>query len=153
MERYRRGSENLQVIERSALVTHTAGQMYSLVNDVGSYPEFLPWCTSARVRDESETQRLASITVAWGILRTAFTTRNTLQRDAKILMNLVDGPFKNLTGEWRFDSIGARGSRVSFRVEFEFTNRLTAVALSAAFEALCSTIVDAFVARANKTYR
>jgi ribosome-associated toxin RatA of RatAB toxin-antitoxin module len=68
-------------------------------------------------------------------------------------MNLVDGPFRELTGQWRFDSIGERGSRVSFRVEFEFKNRLTAVALSKAFEALCSTIVDAFVTRANKTYQ
>jgi len=143
----------LQVIERSAIVTHTAGQMFSLVNDVGRYPEFLPWCTGARVHDESETQRLASITVAWGILKTAFTTRNTLQHDTKILMALVDGPFRELTGEWRFDAIGGRGSRVSFRVEFEFKNRLTAVALSAAFESLCSTIVDAFVTRADKTYR
>jgi ribosome-associated toxin RatA of RatAB toxin-antitoxin module len=68
-------------------------------------------------------------------------------------MALVDGPFRALTGEWRFDAIGGRGSRVSFRVEFEFKNRLTAVALSAAFESLCSTIVDAFVTRADKTYR
>jgi ribosome-associated toxin RatA of RatAB toxin-antitoxin module len=143
----------LQVIERSAIVTHTAGQMFALVNDVGRYPEFLPWCTGARVRDESENQRLASITVAWGLLKTAFTTRNTLDPDRNILMNLVDGPFRELTGQWRFDSIGERGSRVSFRVEFEFKNRLTAVALSKAFEALCSTIVDAFVTRANKTYQ
>jgi ribosome-associated toxin RatA of RatAB toxin-antitoxin module len=143
----------LQVIERSAIVTHTAGQMFALVNDVGRYPEFLPWCTGARVRDESETQRLASITVAWGLLKTAFTTRNTLAPDKNILMNLVDGPFRELTGEWRFDSIGERGSRVSFRVEFEFKNRLTAIALSKAFESLCSTLVDAFVTRANRTYR
>jgi ribosome-associated toxin RatA of RatAB toxin-antitoxin module len=67
-------------------------------------------------------------------------------------MHLVDGPFRNLTGEWHFDAIGERGSRVRFRVEFEFKNRLIAAALSAAFEALCSTIVDAFVLRAQKIY-
>ena len=78
--------------------------------------------------------------------------RNTLVKDSLILMHLVDGPFRNLTGEWHFDAIGERGSRVRFRVEFEFKNRLIAAALSAAFEALCSTIVDAFVLRAQKIY-
>jgi ribosome-associated toxin RatA of RatAB toxin-antitoxin module len=142
----------LQVVERSAMVTFTAKQMFDLVNDVGHYPDFLPWCTGARVDEESETQRVASVKVARGVLRTEFTTRNTLKRDAQILMRLVDGPFRDLIGEWRFDAIGERGSRVSFRVEFEFKNRLTAAALGAAFEAVCSTIVDAFVARAQKIY-
>jgi ribosome-associated toxin RatA of RatAB toxin-antitoxin module len=142
----------LQVIERSAIVTYTAAQMFALVNDVARYPEFLPWCTGARVREESPTQRLATVCISRGLLRTEFTTRNTLTRDAAILMNLVDGPFRSLTGNWRFDGIGERGSRVSFRVEFEFKNRLAAAALGAAFEALCGSIVDAFVARAQKTY-
>jgi ribosome-associated toxin RatA of RatAB toxin-antitoxin module len=142
----------LHVIERSAIVTYTAAQMFALVNDVGRYPEFLPWCTGARVADESDTRRLASLRIARGVLRTEFTTRNTLVKDSQILMHLVDGPFRNLAGEWRFDAIGERGSRVRFRVEFEFKNRLTAVAMSAAFEALCSSIVDAFVTRAQKVY-
>jgi ribosome-associated toxin RatA of RatAB toxin-antitoxin module len=142
----------LHVIERSAIVTYTAAQMFALVNDVGRYPEFLPWCTGARVADESDTQRLASLRIARGVLRTEFTTRNTLVKDSQILMHLVDGPFRNLAGEWRFDAIGERGSRVRFRVEFEFKNRLTAAAMSAAFEALCSSIVDAFVTRAQKVY-
>ena len=142
----------MHVIERSAIVTYTAAQMFALVNDVGRYPEFLPWCTGARVADESDTQRLASLRIARGVLRTEFTTRNTLVKDSQILMHLVDGPFRNLAGEWRFDAIDERGSRVRFRVEFEFKNRLTAAAMSAAFKALCSSIVDAFVTRAQKVY-
>jgi ribosome-associated toxin RatA of RatAB toxin-antitoxin module len=147
-----RRSSLLQVIERSAIVTFTAAQMFALVNDVARYPEFLPGCTGARVEDESDIQRLASVCIARGMLRTEFTTRNTLTRDAQILMTLVDGPFRSLTGVWTFTDIGGRGSRVSFRVEFEFKNRLTAAALGSAFESLCGSIIDAFVARARKTY-
>ncbi|MEA3106913.1 MAG: hypothetical protein QOI88_1518 [Gammaproteobacteria bacterium] len=142
----------MQVVERSAMVTFTAKQMFDLVNDVGRYPEFLPWCAGARVEDRSDTERVASVKVARGMLRTEFTTRNTLKRDVQILMHLIDGPFRDLIGEWRFDAIGERGSRVSFRVEFEFKNRLTAAALGGAFESVCSTIVDAFVLRAQKIY-
>jgi ribosome-associated toxin RatA of RatAB toxin-antitoxin module len=142
----------LQVVERSAMVTFTTAQMFELVNDVARYPEFLPWCSGAHVEETSESERLASIKVSRGVLRTDFTTRNTLKKDAQILMRLVDGPFRSLLGEWRFDPIGARGSRVTFRVEFEFKNRLTAAAFGAAFEALCGTIVDAFALRAQKIY-
>lgn len=142
----------MQVIERSAIVTFSPAQMFALVNDVGRYPEFLPWCVEARVDEVSDTERLASIKVARGVLRTEFTTRNLLKENAQILMRLVEGPFRELTGEWRFDAIGERGSRVHFRVQFEFKSRLTAVAFSAAFEALCGTMVDAFVQRAQKIY-
>lgn len=142
----------MPVVERSAMVTFTAKQMFDLVNDVARYPEFLPWCTGARVEDRSDTERVASVKVSRGVLRTEFTTRNTLHKDTRILMHLVDGPFRDLVGEWRFEAIGERGSRVSFRVQFEFKNRLTAAALGGAFEAVCSTIVDAFALRAQKIY-
>ena len=142
----------MQVVERSALVTYTAAQMFALVNDVARYPEFLPWCVAARVADVSATERLATLKVARGVLQTEFTTRNTLQHNAQIHMELTHGPFRDLTGEWRFEAIGARGSRVHFRVVFEFKNRLTATAFNAVFEAMCGTIIDAFVLRAQTIY-
>lgn len=142
----------MQVVERSAMVTFTAAQMYELVNDVSRYPEFLPWCTGSSVREVSDTERLASVKVARGALRTEFTTRNELEKNAGIVMHLVEGPFRQFTGRWQFTPIGDRGSRVNFHVEFEFKNRLTAVAFNAVFETLCGTIIDAFVSRAQKIY-
>ena len=142
----------LQVIERSAIVGFSPAQMFELVNDVARYPEFLPWCAGARVSDESDTERIASVSIARGPLRTEFTTRNTLTRHEQILMTLEEGPFRELQGVWRFEDIAGRGSRVKFRVEFEFKNRLTALALGSAFEALCGSIVEAFVVRAQRIY-
>jgi ribosome-associated toxin RatA of RatAB toxin-antitoxin module len=142
----------MQVVERSALVTFTPAQMFALVNDVPRYPEFLPWCVAARVEDVSPTERLAGLKIAHGVLQTEFTTRNTLVADKQIDMRLTHGPFRDLTGAWRFDAIGDRGSRVHFKVEFEFKNRLTSAAFNAVFEALCGSIVDAFATRAQKIY-
>ena len=142
----------MQVVERSALVTYTAAQMFALVNDIARYPDFLPWCVGARVEEVSPDERIAALKVARGVLQTEFTTRNTLQQDAQIHMQLMHGPFRNLVGEWRFEPIGTRGSRVHFRIEFEFKNRLTASAFNAVFESLCGTIVDAFVERAQTVY-
>jgi len=142
----------MQVVERSALVTYTPAQMFALVNDVAHYPDFLPWCVGVRIEEVSATERIAALKVARGVLQTEFTTRNTLVQDGQIHMQLMHGPFRDLTGLWRFEGIGTRGSRVQFRVEFEFKNRLTAAAFDAAFEALCGGIVDAFVQRAQKIY-
>ena len=142
----------LQVVERSAIVKYTPGQMFALVNDVGHYPEFLPWCVGSRVLEASESHQVATVKIAVGVMRTEFTTRNALRPDEAITMELLDGPFRSLTGQWGFAAIGDRGSRVQFRVEFEFKNRLTAAALSSTFETLCGTLVDAFVQRAKVVY-
>ncbi len=139
-------------VERSAIVPYTAAQMFALVNDVARYPEFLPWCDGASVEQIGETERLASVNVARGLLRTRFTTRNVLKPDREIAMQLVEGPFQSLAGQWSFDSIGERGSRVSFRIEFEFKNPLLAMTFNAVFESLCGSIVEAFVVRARKIY-
>lgn len=142
----------MQVVERSALVSYSPAQMFALVNDVGRYPEFLPWCVGSSVEEISPLERVASVKVARGVLKTEFTTKNTLKPDEAIHMQLQSGPFKNLKGQWRFDNIADKGARVTFRVEFEFKNSLMMSAFNAAFESLCGGIVDAFVNRARKIY-
>jgi len=142
----------MQVVERSALVVYTPAQMFALVNDVARYPDFLPWCVGVKVEEVSPTERIAALKIARGVLQTEFTTRNTLLPDAQIHMQLMHGPFRDLTGLWRFEAIGDRGSRVEFRVQFEFKNRLTAAAFDAVFETLCGSIVDAFAQRAQRVY-
>ena len=145
-------NDRMQVVERSALVIYTPAQMFALVNDVARYPDFLPWCIGVKVEEVSATERIAALKIARGVLQTEFTTRNTLLPDAQIHMQLLHGPFRDLTGLWRFEAIGARGSRVEFRVQFEFKNRLTAAAFDAVFETLCGSIVDAFAQRAQRVY-
>ena len=126
--------------------------MYALVSDVASYPQFLPWCVGSSVQPVSDSQVIATVKVARSVLRTSFTTRNTLVPERSITMNLEEGPFRSLKGQWSFDPIGTEGSRVSFRVQFEFDNRLMAAALNAAFESVCATMVGAFVERARAVY-
>jgi ribosome-associated toxin RatA of RatAB toxin-antitoxin module len=142
----------LKVVERSALVKHTPAQMFALVDDVPRYPEFLPWCVGARIESASTTERLAQLRIARGAINLEFTTRNTLESDSQILMQLIEGPFNHLTGRWNFDPIGDRGSRVRFKVDFEFKNRLMGMALNPVFESVCDKIVDAFVLRALEIY-
>ncbi|HAZ78056.1 MAG TPA: type II toxin-antitoxin system RatA family toxin [Enterobacteriaceae bacterium] len=139
-------------ISRTALVPYSAEQMYQLVNDVKSYPEFLPGCTGSRVLEASPTQMTAAVDVSKAGISKTFTTRNTLTDNQSILMQLVDGPFKQLMGGWRFTPLSPDACRIEFNLDFEFTNKLIELAFGHVFKELASNMVQAFTHRAKEVY-
>ena len=139
----------MREVKRSALVSQPPARLYELINDIDSYPRFLPWCTHARVLSRTDAEIIASIGVRQGALTGEFTTRNTLTPDRRIDMHLVEGPFRTLEGTWLLAPIEALGCRVEFTVNFEFKNRLTAVLLEPLFAQSIGSLVDAFVQRAR----
>jgi ribosome-associated toxin RatA of RatAB toxin-antitoxin module len=138
-------------IQRSAEVTYSAEQMFELVNDVASYPKFLPWCREARVLASGDGWVRARVAMAKGALQHAFTTRNELEWGRRIRIRLEDGPFKRLEGDWRFEPT-QRGCRVSLDLEFEFAGRMLSAVLGPVFNQIASTLVDSFVRRADEVY-
>ena len=139
-------------IARSAHVPHTASEMYRLVLDVESYPEFLPGCSDARVEEQSETHQVATVVAAKSLKQTHFTTRNRLEPESAIHVRLVDGPFKRLEGSWRFTDLGESGCRADLEVEFTFASRLLATLMGPAFTRVCESLVNAFLRRADAIY-
>lgn len=141
-------------IQKSALVPYSTAQMYALVADVESYPQFLPWCTSAQVLAREEHEVTAQVALSKSGIRQNFATRNRLFRDERIDMQLVSGPFKRLSGHWRFDPVGveANGSMVSLHLEFEFSSRLLAMTFGKAFQSIANSMIDAFCKRAGHLY-
>ena len=140
-------------ISRTALVPYSAEQMYQLVNDVKSYPEFLPGCTGSRVIDASANQMTAAVDVSKAGISKTFTTRNTLTDNQTILMQLVDGPFKKLMGGWKFTPLSEDACRIEFQLDFEFTNKLIELAFGRIFKELAGSMVQAFTTRAKEVYR
>ncbi|MBK4716442.1 MULTISPECIES: type II toxin-antitoxin system RatA family toxin [Tenebrionibacter/Tenebrionicola group] len=140
-------------ISRTALVPYSAEQMYQLVNDVKSYPEFLPGCVGSRILESSQQQMTAAVDVAKAGISKTFTTRNTLTRNQSILMQLVDGPFKKLIGGWKFTPLSSDACRIEFHLDFEFTNMLIELAFGRVFKELASNMVQAFTTRAKEVYR
>ena len=126
--------------------------MFELVNDVESYPRFLPWCTGAEIEDAGEDHFIATVSLSWGGMRKSFTTRNTLQPGRQIDMNLVRGPFKQLTGRWQFDDLAGDCCRVGLEMDFEFKNKILKLALDKAFEHIAYSLIDAFKTRATQLY-
>jgi ribosome-associated toxin RatA of RatAB toxin-antitoxin module len=142
----------MREIKHSALVAQPPRRLFDLINDIDSYPTFIPWCTRAKVLSRSDREIVATIGVQRGPLQSEFTTRNELEPDNRILMHLVDGPFKMLEGEWLLTPIpGTEGAgcRVQLTMKFAFKNALTAVLFEQKFAETASSLMDAFVARAR----
>ena len=139
----------MREVRKQALVPHSAEEMFDLVNDVDSYPEFLPWCRSAYVLEEGEGFRVASIEIAKGGIGKTFTTRNALDRPRRLQIDLVEGPFRHLEGDWTFDSLGDAACKVSLEMKFEFSSALMGMAFGPVFGQISNTMLDAFVKRAH----
>ena len=139
----------MREVKRSALVNKPPAEVFALINDIESYPQFLPWCTHARVLSRTEREIVATIGVRQGALHGEFTTRNTLEASRRIHMHLLSGPFRMLEGEWQLTPIEPGGCRVELAMRFAFSNRLTALLFEPKFAATIGSLVDAFVARAR----
>jgi ribosome-associated toxin RatA of RatAB toxin-antitoxin module len=127
--------------------------MYALVNDVASYPAFLPWCRSAKVLESSASEMTASIEIAKGMLNRSFTTHNTLEPPQRIELTLVDGPFRKLQGCWQFATLKTENAcKVSLQLEFEFESTMLSLAAGPIFTQIGNSLVDAFCKRAVEVY-
>ncbi len=139
-------------IERQVDVPFTALQMYALVNDIEAYPEFLPWCEKTRLLEVSGDEIEASITLRKGAIRKTFVTRNHNEPGSKIVVSLVEGPFRHLDGFWCFEDLPDGGSRVTLDMRFEFANRLLERAIGPVFREIVKNLVGAFRKRAFQVY-
>ncbi|SMY37498.1 Ribosome association toxin RatA [Photobacterium malacitanum] len=139
-------------ISRSALVPFSAQQMFNLVNDVESYPMFLPGCAGSKIIESSTSHMMASVDVAKAGIRKTFVTHNKLVDFNQIQMQLVDGPFRKLVGGWTFTELDATACKIELNLEFEFTSALIDVAFGKIFRDLTSNMVQAFTQRAREVY-
>lgn len=142
----------MPTINRSALVPYSPEQMFSIVDDIDRYVEFLPWCGASKELRRDGDVVDGTVTISKGAVNKAFTTRNLLQKNKMIEMKLLDGPFKHLNGFWRFEDIQGQACKISLDLDFEFSNRLVGMAIGPVFNQVANTLVDAFVSRAKELY-
>ena len=129
-----------------------AEQMFDLVNDIESYPEFLHWCRGARIDLAQGNTVEATLDIGALGFQQSFRTRNTLQRPERIGIDLVSGPFRRLRGEWRFAPIAGGGTDISLTLTFEVTVSPFGVVFAKVFEELAASQMTAFIERAQKLY-
>ena len=142
----------MRKVRRSALVPHSAKEMFELVDDVEAYPEFLPWCNDATIESRSDDTVVARLELHRGSVSKHFTTRNTLERYHSIDMALLNGPFRHLEGGWRFRDISDDGCEVLLELDFEFDSRVVEMIFGRYFEDTLKALVEAFTRRAAAVY-
>jgi ribosome-associated toxin RatA of RatAB toxin-antitoxin module len=150
----------MREVHRSAILPYPRQALFDLVADVESYADFMPWCTASRIlSSESECPQpdgsyevVARLSLSRGPLKDTFTTRNRVESPSSIRMELEDGPFSDLRGEWRLETLGDDGCKLMLDLQFAFANSIQDMLLGAIFKRSCDQLVDAFVQRAREFY-
>ena len=136
-------------VSKSVLIEHSAQQMFDLVERVEDYPEFLPWCGGTTVLERNANAVVARIDINFHGVRAHFTTANRNQRPELIVIELRDGPFRQLDGTWRFRPLAPTACKVEFDLRYEFAGPALEGLIGPVFNFIATTFIDAFVRRAD----
>lgn len=145
-------------IEKSVLVEYSASQMFALVDDVAEYPKFLPWCGGTSVEPQDEVTTHATVKIDYHHIQHSFTTRNERQKpdekdpSYRIKMDLLDGPFEHLDGEWKFTPLSDNACKIEFRLHYTFSHKILEKLVGPVFHMIANSFVEHFIERAETMY-
>jgi ribosome-associated toxin RatA of RatAB toxin-antitoxin module len=140
----------MQTVRKSVIVARPAEAMFALVDECERYPEFLPWCSAAEVRDRTPESAHARLEIDYHGLKSSISTQNHMDKPRSIDLDFVEGPFRHFQGHWRFIPLGTEGCRVEFALDYAFSNHAVEKLLGPVFGNIIETLVDRFVERAEE---
>ncbi|WP_419796801.1 MAG: type II toxin-antitoxin system RatA family toxin [Terasakiella sp.] len=131
---------------------YSAAQMYALVADVASYPDFLPWCLATRIRSVENNVMIADMVIGFKMIREKYTSEVTLDSNKEVKIVYKNGPFKYLNSHWKFTDKPEGGCEIDFFVDFEFRSALLQKVMGAVFNEAVQLMMSAFQKRAIELY-
>jgi coenzyme Q-binding protein COQ10 len=145
-------------------VSHSAADMFALVCNIESYPQFVPLCEAMKVRRRTEpapgvTELVAEMQVGFKAICERYTSRVTCDANKlEVTVDYIDGPFRKLDNRWSFreEAPGPDGiprSMIEFFIAYEFKSMALGLVMGAMFDKAFQKYADAFVARADAIYR
>lgn len=140
------------IVSRSSIMPYSAAQIYQLVADIESYPEFLNWCAQVEVHEQDADSVVATMKVAYSAIKLNWKTHNTNLENQSIKMQLLEGPFSEFEGQWKFDALGDSGCKVSLDMNFSFSDSVMSKLIGKVFESIMSAQINAFEDRAKQIY-
>ena len=145
----------MKSVHKSVLIWYSARERFDLVIDVEHYPAFLPWCSHGRVLSREQGGMTAEVGIDFKGVRQTFITRNEHVPDHEVRLHLVKGPFSRLEGQWVFTPVGQGGQRacrVDLKLNYGFSSAVLAKVVGPVFDRIASSLMDAFVKRAEQVY-
>jgi len=149
--------QTMPQIETKRRISYTPDQMFDLVADVEQYPRFFPLCEALRVRSRErigdKELLVASMELGYKAVRETITTRVTLdRRNMSVLVELVDGPFRQLQNRWHFAERSDGGTDVTFFLSYELKSLMLQLLVGGVFDQAFRRCVSAFELRARDVY-
>lgn len=138
-------------VKKNAIVFHPKEKMFRLVDLIENYPKFLPWCGSTKIIERNDNKTIASIEIYFKGIKQTFTTENTKIINEKMIIKLINGPFKKLSGEWIFKELGKDSCQIELKLEYEFNSIILEKLISPVFNMIANTFIDEFIKEANKS--
>ncbi|MEC8996196.1 MAG: type II toxin-antitoxin system RatA family toxin [Pseudomonadota bacterium] len=122
--------------------------IFTLVNQVDKYSDFLPWCNGSKIISNENNIMIGEISVSKNLVKWTFTTENHYIDNEKIQLKLLDGPFKSLNGLWSFSRVDKNTTIVNFVLEYEFSNKIIELSIKPVFTSIMTSILDSFISEA-----
>lgn len=138
-------------VHRSLLLPYAAESMFDLIEQAEHYPQFIPWCTDARILERTDVLVAARISMKVAGLTMTLETRNPKRRPDWLRLVMVRGPLRRFDGEWRLTPLNASACRIEFTLRYEFADAMIERVAGSAFARMADTMVDAYVKRAERT--
>ena len=142
----------MTVIDRSALLPFSAAQLFSLVNDIEAYPQYMEGCVGAEVLSQAGNVMEARLDLAAAGIKQSFSTRNVLSHPSEITLELLDGPFDHLRGRWEFRALQDTACKMHLNLAFSMQSTLLGAAAAKLFDRVANNLVDAVSRRAADLY-
>ena len=139
-------------INRSALLPYSSSSVFQLINDVEAYPDYMDGCVGAQVLAHDGVYMEARLDLSRGGGKYSFVTRNQLVPDSSVIMELVEGPFRDFRGQWQLLALNEQACKVSLSLRFDLDSRLLGTAAKLMFNSMADNLVNAMVVRAKKVY-
>ena len=125
--------------------------IFNLINDIESYPNYLPWCTKTEVTKKSTNIIIGKIFISKSFINWNFSTKNIIKTNESISLELIDGPFERLTGKWLFSPINDFNTRVSLSINYKFKSSIIELSIEPIFSSIMNSILKSFVQEAFKS--
>ena len=142
----------MAVVHKTVFVSFSASQMFALVDKVEDYPVFLPWCGEVDVSQRTDEQLTATLSINYHGIKQRFTTKNKNTPPHLMEISLVDGPFKNLHGTWKFTELRPDACKIEFDLQYEFSSKILEHLIGPVFSKIANSFVDSFCTRAEVVY-
>jgi ribosome-associated toxin RatA of RatAB toxin-antitoxin module len=143
----------MPTVRKSVIVDRPPSAMFELVDDVESYPRFLPWCARTEVFERTDEVTVARLDIDYHGLASHIATRNRKHPPERMVLEFVEGPFDRFKGHWHFRALGEEGCRVEFALDYAFSNLAFEAVLGPVFGHIIETLVERFVERAESLPR